>query len=70
MLVASNLSMGFLDQWCQIVVEAIGGFHTSVVRCIEGVGFRYVAEVGEVDWGYFSGAATQMVALASIPIGE
>jgi hypothetical protein len=69
-LVAGGLSMGFLGQWCHIVVESIGEFHIVIVEGIGGVVFGYVAEVGEVDWGCFGGATARMEALASVPVGE
>jgi hypothetical protein len=34
------------------------------------MGFEYVAELGEVDWGCFGGAAAQIEALNSVPAGE
>jgi hypothetical protein len=46
-LVAFDLPMGFLDRWCHIAVEAIGGFHTLVAEGIEDVVFEH-GELGEV----------------------
>jgi hypothetical protein len=69
-LVAGGLSMGFLGQWCHIVVESIGEFHIVIVEGIGGVVFGYAAEVGEVDWGCFDSAAARTEVVASVPVGE
>jgi hypothetical protein len=37
---------------------------------IKGMGFEYVAEMGEVDWGYFGGGAAQTEALAIFLLGK
>jgi hypothetical protein len=34
------------------------------------MGFEYVAELGEVDWGCFGGAGARMKALAFAPVGD
>jgi hypothetical protein len=55
-IVAGGLPMAFLDLLCRIVAEAVGGFHRLEVGDIGGVGLSYVAEVGAVGGGCFSGA--------------
>jgi hypothetical protein len=48
--------MAFLDLLCRIVAEAVGGFHRLEVGDIGSVGLSYVAEVGAMGGGCFSGA--------------
>jgi hypothetical protein len=44
-LVAGGLPMGFLDRWCHIVAEVVGGFRTLLAGGIGGVVYGYVVEV-------------------------
>jgi hypothetical protein len=67
--IAGGLPMGFLGRWCHIVVEVVGAVHT-LVEGIEGVVSGYVAEVGEVGWCCFGGAAAQTEASTSAPTGK
>jgi hypothetical protein len=69
-LVAGDLSMGFWDLWCYIVVEAASGFHRMAMGDIGGVGLAYVAEVVAVGGGYFGGAAARAKTLASVPVDK
>jgi hypothetical protein len=71
MLVVGCLSVGFLNPWCHIVAEDVGGFHRLVVGDIGGAGFAFAVEVVvAVGGGWVGGTVAQMEALASVPIGE
>jgi hypothetical protein len=62
--------VGFLNLWCHIVVEVVGGFCRLVVGDVEGVRLAHAAEAVAVGGGCFGGAAARTETLASIPTGE
>jgi hypothetical protein len=64
-VVACCLPVGFLNLWCHIAVEAVGGFHRCVVGDAKGVRFASMVKVVAVG-----SMVVRTEALASVPVGE